>query len=572
MATEEESEDYTKVIHEFDQEVFDKIVDNDPTIINVTMDWSSEGRSMNWEVRRDAIASNTHLKFLRIYGYGIEEDTWGWAAYESPSGEYSLANLGELLKAVSYNTSIEHLELDQWYLDGKNDTSPFSKLQLGKNIKGLSLSSLRMGNQDFALLLKQCKESSLENLALYNIDNYFVRIFIELGHRNLTKISLTCEYDAEPPERIGWDEIHKLGELLVQYPMSKLKEIDISSEYFDNTCALYLGKILAKHKQLKALDISSTNQINVSGWLSLSQCFPNLEKLHLAHNNIDDELAVALFGALENNTLLKTLNLSNSEIWQWQGFQRVLQTSNIEELYLSDNVFTDESLLALANNGLANNTTLKILGLQHIARPMAPISTQTWAAFATLLLQSPNCALQELDLGDNEINDETAASFANTLTRNNRLGTLNLPNNIITQQGWMAFSPILCNKSSITNIMNSNHTLNELNVGDDVGAFGISFPIPDHIKSLINLNRNTNKVEVTRQKILRYYFLDGGDIRTNEFVDMELNVLPHALSWIGRDMTGISLLYRVVQNIPSLFDSDAKAKMMQEKKRKRQGS
>ena len=120
--------------------------------------------------------------------------------------------------------------------------------------------------------------------------------------------------------------------------------------------------------------------------------------------------------------------------------------------------------------------------------------------------------------------------------------------------------------------MNSNHTLNELNVGDDVGAFGISFPIPDHIKSLLNLNRNTNKVEVTRQKILRYYFLDGGDIRTNEFVDMELNVLPHALTWIGRDLTGNSLLYRVIQNIPSLFDSDAKAKMLREKKRKRQGS
>ena len=41
-----------------------------------------------------------------------------------------------------------------------------------------------------------------------------------------------------------------------------------------------------------------------------------------------------------------------------------------------------------------------------------------------------------------------------------------------------------------------------------------------------------------------------------EFVDMELEVLPHAMGWASWDGTGHSILYQLVRSMPSLFDSD----------------
>ena len=41
---------------------------------------------------------------------------------------------------------------------------------------------------------------------------------------------------------------------------------------------------------------------------------------------------------------------------------------------------------------------------------------------------------------------------------------------------------------------------------------------------------------------------------------MELNVIPQAVAWIGRDGTGHSLLYQLVKSIPSLFEFDSTAR------------
>jgi len=80
----------------------------------------------------------------------------------------------------------------------------------------------------------------------------------------------------------------------------------------------------------------------------------------------------------------------------------------------------------------------------------------------------------------------------------------------------------------------------------------------DHLKSLLKLNQNDNKQEVARQKLIRYYFSndDGSVVKVEEFVDMELDVLPQAIAWAGRDDTGHSLLYKLFQTMPTLFDTD----------------
>lgn len=91
----------------------------------------------------------------------------------------------------------------------------------------------------------------------------------------------------------------------------------------------------------------------------------------------------------------------------------------------------------------------------------------------------------------------------------------------------------------------SNHTLHEVYAHSS-----------DDINVLLGMNKNKDKVEVARQKILRYYFLNGED-NIHEFVDMEMNVLPQTMSWMGRDYTGQSLLYSFIRSMPTLFDSDS---------------
>ena len=54
-----------------------------------------------------------------------------------------------------------------------------------------------------------------------------------------------------------------------------------------------------------------------------------------------------------------------------------------------------------------------------------------------------------------------------------------------------------------------------------------------------------------------------------EFLDMELEMMPAAIAWIGRPLpigwegrqvSGLSLLYNLTRRLPDLFDSNAQKK------------
>ena len=156
-------------------------------------------------------------------------------------------------------------------------------------------------------------------------------------------------------------------------------------------------------------------------------------------------------------------------------------------------------------------------------------------------------------------------TLGNALANNKTLQKLQIGDcGHITARAWDVLSTLLCNKSSIESIYSSNHTLQSITWGNYT-----NFPSPP-VLFLLAMNEDEDKVEVARQKILRY-----GDINMEEFVDMELGVLPHAIAWIGRDFGGLvemRLLYRLVKSVPFLFDfhdGKAKAKQRMGGKRKR---
>ena len=395
---------------------------------------------------------------------------------------------------------------------------------------------------------------------------------------------------------------------------SSLEELDLSSNELDNDAATALAAAVIEIKSLRSLNLS---QVKSNSWRSLLTPLPNstgsvLEKLVLRNSNIDDEGLTELIDALGNNSSLKELDIGgNRSPFTRAGLISFIRhvgnpISSLEGLDLSGSfssggIINDELAGALAN-ALRTNTKLKRLNLSH-SPAITPAGWRTFFDMFTLrnsnssslerfdlsnnniddnavvslvrayprlcsmkylslwsndsitpvamrglsnLLRNPTC-LEELRLGDytntNGVNiDEVVVAFANELVNNTSLKYLYLGYSyVVTSRGRVALSTLLCNKVDIDSIFTSNHTLQRVH----------PYRSPN-----LDLNKNENKFEVARQKIIRYHFLNGED-NIEDLLDIELGVLPHAMSWVNRDDTGHSLLYQLVRCLPSLFDYES---------------
>ena len=160
------------------------------------------------------------------------------------------------------------------------------------------------------------------------------------------------------------------------------------------------------------------------------------------------------------------------------------------------------------------------------------------------------------------INDEVTIVFANALVNNTDLQSLQFDQNrVITVRGWTALANTLCSKGSIDSMYTSNHTLRSVTWKDGTPE-GQEFiwsimNLPNDLRSSLRLNQNDNKSEVARQKILKCHF-SNGESNVEVFVSMDMKVLPHAISWIGRDVDGL-LLYNLLQSMPTTLDSHSRA-------------
>ena len=391
------------------------------------------------------------------------------------------------------------------------------------------------------------------------------------------------------------------------------------SQYFDDESALELLTELAKHPTLRKLAIALNNRdIRVD----LQDVIPKITMLHdfSLYSGIDDEEAKRLSLALERSKGIKKLLLEgNRNITSvgWGAIGRYLGHSLLEELTLNTNCIDNESSIMLAD-GLATNATMKNLSVCSIESTTSvgwkaffnrlcgsklalvdldfsyidSFDDDTMASMLSWLSTMPslkclrmyemetddmslitstgwlwishliqNSSLTRLDLDNNyNIDDEVLISYSNSLSLNNTLESLVVPN--ITTEGLTALINVLCDKSSFESITASNHTLKKIDDGRR------SRGRRPELDSLLQMNQNDNKAEVIRQKIIQYHFCHGFS-NMEKFVGMDWEVLPQAISWIGRNETGLSLFFNLCQSIPSLFDSDSKAKAATRAKRKR---
>jgi len=198
----------------------------------------------------------------------------------------------------------------------------------------------------------------------------------------------------------------------------------------------------------------------------------------------------------------------------------------LEELDLCSCRIDDDGV-AMIMNALEENVSIKRLALQsnHI----------TSRGLITIFNSLLNCeiSVESMNLGYNSINFEE-----------------------LTEEDWHVLSRALCDKSSISSICSSNHRLfllvldNFENTEDWLDEVWRS-----RIKSLLSMNKNPNKAEVARQKILEHHSSDE-HAGMSVFAGMPDTVLPNALEWVGRsrDIRTFSIMFNVVQGFPTLFE------------------
>ncbi|EJK44366.1 hypothetical protein THAOC_37097, partial [Thalassiosira oceanica] len=173
----------------------------------------------------------------------------------------------------------------------------------------------------------------------------------------------------------------------------------------------------------------------------------------------------------------------------------------------------DVSLLNVSDNQIALARQLPLLKFKELYLPGNKICSGGPQVIAASLA-NPECRLETLFLYCGNIGDQGVATVAQSLRGNRRLRNMNLTENNITATGWNAFSPVLCDTSSINATHGSNHTLYTL------GDFCDN--MPRDIESLLRMNYNQDKSLVAAKKILQtHHHLD-----MKPLLDWGLDLLP----------------------------------------------
>jgi len=580
----DDSLDYNIASEKLSKEVLNQLRNNDPKVTSLEVSFGGTlynnnhicANTVDWEKEGRYISENKHIKYLFICG-------------SVSTNEQDIDNCKVFYRAVACNTSIRHLFLKECCFDmGEMLTILMPFFDRNSN----SLVTLELNNfQDCGgykrvdLLinaLSKCtslqrfgfKPDDLNQSVRFYDDESTSKLITELvRHRNLRKLTLTiCNLDL----RID------LRQLLPR--IKKLEDFSLYSN-FDDVEAKCLCRALGGSKGIKALHIEGNSDISAVGWgaisryISISSTLVTLALCAFDEPGIDDEsLRILGVGIARTHSRLKELSILSSDCTSdgWVTFfDRLIDSNlNLERLDLSYNYTINDNAVASMVSWLSNMTSLETLIMDscHDGATIIDddaddddVTSLGWISL-TNLLQNPDSRLGHLDIKYNpNINDQVLISYANALVNNTTLEHLYFDNTEITITGYIALANVLCNKSSKETIHTSNHTLQGLFLFrfESSSSQFVSRDDAHELESLLQLNKNENKVEVVRQKILRYHFCNGSN-NIEEFVDMDLGIMPHAISWIGKNEAGLSLLYKLCESMPSLFDSESKAKASQE--------
>ena len=522
-----------------------QLENNDPELVRVKIGPNDGGG--DWGRLGALIGRNTHVRKLVFANIPMDD---------------SDNDLTQLLRGISSNQEICFYRCGLY--DGEILFSVLIPLFKSSNFRCLDIEQCVLGHDNIRSLASALSEfDSLKEFRLCKCptdqdDGARDLIQALYGHYDLEKLSLKSGYEFKS---MRMNSFAALATIL-QRPGSELAVLDVSYIDTDDE-AVILATGLTGNSTLQELDLSESHGITEAGWRAILSALQSpscrLEKLSLGRNLfINDDAALSLAQTLTINMHIMSLDLSSCcsiTAVGWRYLFEFLQSPNcvLEVLHLRDNEIINEAVIYLAS-GLVGNNRLRELDLSD----NLCAASIGWEAFSAVL-RSPNSALEKLDLRLNTINDETAISLASSLANNSKLQELLLEDSDddsddgvshITASGWAAFSRVLCNTSSIMDTHCSNHTLQRLTDADDDDV-----RLPEDVRSLLQINQENSKRQAARLKIITTHFPEGF---VQPFISMDLNVLPHAIAWMGRYDGAANEVnehfYGFLRSMPLLFD------------------
>ena len=170
-----------------------------------------------------------------------------------------------------------------------------------------------------------------------------------------------------------------------------------------------------------------------------------------------------------------------------------------------------------------------------------------------------------------------------SISKNAKLEILQFIPLVISARGWSALENLVCNKTSVDSMYDSNHILqlkwpyylnrDVLDIGlpsiliYEEEMFALCEQVPKGMKLYQEFQQNfifldmwaaaNDTSNVALYKIIHFYFMRG-DANMKELLDMESNVMVHAIarigSAVGGNYGGRVLLYQLIRSVPSLLD------------------
>lgn len=496
----------------------------------------------------------------------------------------------ELCKGLSHNHTIKSLRLTMTNMSPNLDIfqmlSPF--IEQNQNLRFIQI----IGYDTFVMVntlpyvLKKWANNKRKELIFNSAkfrDDHAAGL-IDVLH-SVPQLEDLRFYDS-PLKRQGFDALSRL----IRNPESNINALALGSCRVDDG----VFTALMWNDKLEYFNLTRNPSLSAAGWRNLSrvlcQSFCPIRKLVLSECNISDNVISCLGIALSSNTALEILHLGeNSSVTAagWQGFSTCLRNPNsaLLELHVDECNIDNDGALWIATS-LRENTSLRTLSMW--GNPMIGTMTSTqWHEYAQFL-SYPHSALEELILSSCGVDNEGLTTIARVLTSNFSLQKLHVEKNhqltsagvislidllvdskralreiwtndiepeMITDEELGVIHRALCDKTTIDSTYSSNHTIchcSFFNIDVDEIPKG---SVLEEIHSLMVVNECEDKVEVARQKILKYHFSNGNMGGVHALACMHETVLPHSIAWLGRDEDGYSSMFNFVRCFPTLFDN-----------------
>ena len=486
-------------------------------------------------------------------------------------------------RAILANTSIEHLNF--WGFCG-TDVAKYRPIFVGisrnESIKSIDIHYCEICKEFITIIGK-----SISKLVLYDCTitmDVFAAVFqMSNSFSDFTIMNCTFKLNQSiiPSKRAKLESIvDKLScnfvrdqnimiRLASTLPNLTLRELYMNGNWINTKSARALSQGISQNKTIEILELEKLQiaededdiELIISAILShLSR----LKKLSLAGNrSITDTVMSTLTDALTNNSTLEVLDLGacrciTSMCWlslsRWLGSSRCL----LKELNLHYTTIDDDVITAFAND-LSRNRTLEVLDLGFCE----DITPTGWLTFSRLL--GSHSILRDFEVSGNFTTDEVVAAYTNELSGNetSQLKRLNIymesdynrPS--ISNDIWDPLKNLLCNTTGINSTWSSNHTLCDLGKYprySDEESDDEDIEMPVEMYDLLEMNKDEDKKQVARRKVIKYHF--SGDFDVNALIGSDQKLLPRKISWFGRDELGLSVVYSIIRTLPDLCQND----------------